>query len=110
MVTQVALKETVSRRQDMGQEPSTLFKAKPRCQWLAEARLAQAAGSVPRAPCLPPFPSSWFQTLNGEQFDSLPGTARQCSGASALSPEHLVLLPHSPPRRWGVGWGAGFSD
>lgn len=92
----------------MGQEPSTLFKAEPRCQWLAEARLAQAAGSVPQPLACPPFPSSWFQTPNGEQCDSLPGTARQYSGASALSPEHLVLSPH-PPRRWGVGWGAGSS-
>lgn len=99
MVTPAALKETVSRRQGVGREPSARSKAKPWCQSPAEARRPGSSLNAPEPLCLrhlPPLPSSWFQTPSGEQ----------CSRASALSPERPCPSPLSPPRRWDVGWGA----
>lgn len=47
MITVGGLEGDSVQEQDMGQEPSILFKAKPRCQLLAETWLAQAAVSMP---------------------------------------------------------------
>lgn len=82
-----------------GQEPSTLFKAKPRCQSLAEARLTQAAVSMPLSPC-----------ACGTCHHSPAAGSRHQVGSSAAGPQPSALRALSffplPTSQEGCGVGS----